>query len=99
PVEETARWSDERTTGAILVVAGLLPDEHDRRPVVTLAEHGLRRTLPEVARLAIGGGLPELVDGGLIPPRLSGCARAARAHDRPSVVAFRLPGGALGLGP
>ena len=41
--------TDERPAGQVLLVAGLLADEHDRRVERAFAEHRLRRVLVEVA--------------------------------------------------
>src|SRR5207249_9791108 len=48
-VEHAAGGSDEGFTGAVLVVAGLLADEHDLRVSRPLAKDGLRSELPEIA--------------------------------------------------
>ena len=57
-VEQPPGGADERPPGAVLLVAGLLADEHRRRPARTLPEHGLRSDLPELAATAPGSGLP-----------------------------------------
>ena len=55
PASASARSSslpgraDERLARAVLVVAGLLADEHDPRVRRPLAEHGLRGRLPQLA--------------------------------------------------
>ena len=60
-VEQPTCRADERLALLVLLVARLLPDEHDlglRRP---LAEHRLRPGLPERTGLAAGRGLAELL--------------------------------------
>jgi hypothetical protein len=48
-IQDPAGRTDERTTGAILLVAWLLADEHERRGHGTLADDDLGRSLPELA--------------------------------------------------
>ena len=62
-VEELPRGADERLPGLVLLVAGLLPDEHGLCALASLAENGLRPALVEVARSAGGGRLAELGQG------------------------------------
>src|SRR5688500_3963334 len=52
PVEQLAGGTHERAALAILIVAGLLADEHDLGLLGAFAEDGLRPGLPEIARLA-----------------------------------------------
>src|SRR4051812_2578271 len=58
-VEQVARWSDEGPAGEVLLVARLLPHEHDGGLVRALAEDGLGTELPELARPAAQRGRPE----------------------------------------
>src|SRR2546421_12952109 len=58
-VEELARRSDERLAGAILLVAGLLTDEHHGRLARALSEHRVGPDLPEVTASAAGGSFPQ----------------------------------------
>ena len=62
-VEELPGGPDERLPGLVLLVAGLLPDEHGLCTLASLAENGLRSALVEVARGAGGGRLAELGQG------------------------------------
>src|SRR2546428_277612 len=50
----------------VLLVAGLLADEHDLGCVRSLAEHGLGGVLVELARRAALDGLGELLQGGAL---------------------------------
>src|SRR6185312_5913916 len=58
-VQEPSRRPDERVALPVLLIAGLLTDEHDARVTRPLAEHGLRRASIEVAAGTPGGLLPE----------------------------------------
>jgi hypothetical protein len=49
-IEQPPGRADERTAGSILVVARLLPDEHDRRVGGAVAPHGLGGVAIERAR-------------------------------------------------
>src|SRR4029077_10671378 len=60
--EELAGGPDEWPPGEILVVPGLLADQHHRRALSPLAEDGLRGALPEVARAALGREASDLVE-------------------------------------
>src|SRR5262249_46246287 len=51
PLQELAGRADERSAGEVLLVSGLLADEHHQRVRSSFAEDGLRRPLPEVTRL------------------------------------------------
>jgi hypothetical protein len=56
-IEHSAGGAHERLAGDVLLIAGLLADEdHLRRPAA-IAEHGLRRVLPQVARPAMRRGV------------------------------------------
>ena len=56
-VEQLAGGTDERAAGKILLIAGLLADEHQRRIERPLAEHGLcRRAVERTARARLGFG-------------------------------------------
>src|SRR5262249_28255200 len=59
PVELLARGPDERPPLLVLLVAGLLADEHDRGVIRPLAEDGLRADPPEVAAMAARRGLAQ----------------------------------------
>ena len=54
-IEHLPRRSDERLSGEIFLVAGLLADQHNSRVRRTFAKHGLRRILPERAGAAMSG--------------------------------------------
>ena len=56
-VEELPCGPHERPTGTVLLVSGLLPDEHDLGRGCPLAEDGLGSELPEAAALAARRGL------------------------------------------
>jgi hypothetical protein len=64
PVEHLAGGSDERPAQEILLIAGLLADEQERRAARALPEDSLRGVLVEVAALAGSRGGPE---GGQAP--------------------------------
>ncbi len=55
PVEHLAGRADEGMAGEVLLVAGLLADQHQRRMVRAFAEHGLRGILPQRAGAAGSG--------------------------------------------
>ena len=57
-VEQLPGRADERMTGQVFLIAGLLADEHQPRARRALAEHRLRAELVEVARLTVLRGLP-----------------------------------------
>ena len=84
-VEQLAGRADERPAGEILLIAGLLADEHERRVARALAEHGLGRGLPERAALARRAPAPSAALPARRPPgsirrhRRLPAARAARA--------------------
>ncbi len=59
-VENAPGRPDERLSGQILLVPGLLANEDDLGGAPALPEDGLRARLPEVARPAAGGRLAEL---------------------------------------
>ena len=63
PVEQLAGGADERPAGEILLVAGLLADEHQLGLGPSLAEDGLRAAAPEVARSATLRRVRELAEG------------------------------------
>ena len=48
-IEDAARGPHEGMPGLVLPVAGLFPDEHEPGVSSALAEHGLRRVLPQIA--------------------------------------------------
>jgi len=54
---EAARGTDERATGAVLLVAGLLAHQHDARVRRTFTEDGLRGAFVELARGTRRGAL------------------------------------------
>jgi hypothetical protein len=54
--------SHERLALEILLVAGLLAHEHEPGVPGARPEDGLRRLLPQVARLASGSGFPKFVE-------------------------------------
>src|SRR5205814_752591 len=56
-VEEVPRRADERLSRAVLLVAGLLADEHRSRPDRALPEDRLRADLPQMAAATSGGRL------------------------------------------
>jgi hypothetical protein len=56
-IEETAGRPDERTAGAVLAIAGLLADQHERCRHRPLPEHDLGR-VPVERAVGAGGGLP-----------------------------------------
>src|SRR5919109_70307 len=62
PVEQLPGRADERFAGLVLLIAGLLADEHRLRFRQSFAEDGLRPGLPEVARLASGGSVAERLE-------------------------------------
>src|SRR4029077_2928121 len=60
--EELPGGPDEWPPREILVVPGLLADQHHRRALSPVAEDGLRGALPEVARAALCREASELVE-------------------------------------
>jgi hypothetical protein len=54
PVEQLAGRTDERLADPVLLIAGLLADEHDPGGLRPLTEHGLGGRLPELAGPAPG---------------------------------------------
>ena len=52
PVEQSTRRADEGLAAAVLLVTGLLTDEHDDGTGISGAEHRLFRILIEVTSLA-----------------------------------------------
>src|SRR5690606_1593972 len=77
PVEQLARRPDERMPAQVLLVARLFAHHEHARVVGTLAEHGLRRRLPQRAALATARGIAERVEA--LVARL----RRATFGDRP----------------
>ena len=67
---------DERLAGEVLLVAGLLADQHHPRALEPLTEDGLGGPAPEVAAAAAGGGLAQRLE------------RAALGQERRGVVRF-----------
>src|SRR5262245_37580433 len=77
-IEQPAGRPDEGTAFPVLVVTGLLADQHDpsaRRP---LTEHGLGRALPEVARTTAGSALPDRFERAVSGADPSRCAGAGQ---------------------
>jgi hypothetical protein len=58
--EQLARGTDERMTGNILGITGLLADEHDFRFLRALAKHRLSAAEVQVAGLAPGRNVAHL---------------------------------------
>src|SRR5437868_5890891 len=58
-IEQRAGGTDERPPGKVLLVAGLLADEHDRGVEWALAEHRLGGMLVEIAAGAVAGVLEQ----------------------------------------
>lgn len=56
-VEQLASGTNKRTTGTVLLIAGLFADKHDPRFCRAFSEDGLRRRLPQIARFAIAGAI------------------------------------------
>jgi hypothetical protein len=54
--QKFSRWSDERLSGLIFLVARLFTDKHDRRVCGSLSEYGLRGFTEKVASPAAPGG-------------------------------------------
>ena len=54
-IEKLAGWTNERFSGQVFFVAGLLADEEDVRAPGAIAEDGLRSCFPQVAGFATGG--------------------------------------------
>ncbi len=66
-VEQLASGTNKRTTGTVLLIAGLFADKHDPGFCRAFSEDGLRRRLPQIARFAIAGGFTKTgnrVNGG-----------------------------------
>jgi len=63
-VEQSARGADERPARQVLLVAGLLADEHDLGFGRPFAEDRLRPGLPEIARLTPRRDLSQLLQRG-----------------------------------
>ena len=80
-VEDASRRADEGLAGEVLLVAGLLADEDDRRALQPLAEDRLRPGFPQVACLAPRGSfakfrqIPRFRDG-------SGCHSLAIPEEK-----------------
>src|SRR5437667_3237642 len=55
-VEISPGGPDERMAGQILLIAGLLADEHHEGVARAFAENGLRRVAVQVAAVAVGSG-------------------------------------------
>src|SRR5581483_212219 len=80
-VEHLAGGADERLAGQVLLVAGLLADEHDLRARRARAEHGLRCLREERAALALLDGFAQLRKRAFLgQERLCGRVRVARGH-------------------
>src|ERR1700730_10302484 len=62
PVEKLSSRSHKKMPGAVFLISRLLADEHDLCLRRTFAKHGLRSCLPQVAGLAVAGGLPKSRD-------------------------------------
>ncbi len=62
PVEQLSGGPDERPAGEVLLVAGLLADEHQPGLWPSFAEDGLRARLPEVTAFAPLGGVANLLE-------------------------------------
>ena len=88
-VEHLAGRADERMAGKVLGVAGLLSDEHHRRPLRPLAEHGLRRVAVKRAGGAFGRGLAQLVEVRLVRDQRAG--GAAGLYSSISAIASNRP--------
>lgn len=58
-VQQPARRADERRSGAVLLIAGLLPDEHQVRTPRPVPEHDLCRTAVQIASPAALRGVGE----------------------------------------
>src|SRR4051812_16936122 len=58
PVELAPGRSHERAALAVLLVAGLLPDEHGPGALQPFAEDGLARVAPQMAAATVTGSLP-----------------------------------------
>jgi hypothetical protein len=61
-VEQAACRPNERPALDVLLIPGLLADKHDLGGRFALAEHGLRRVAPEVARATVRGRLAQGLD-------------------------------------
>src|SRR3990172_8438115 len=62
-VEELAGRTDERARLLILVEAGAFSDKHDLRVFETLARHGVRSPLAQVAGRATGDAGVQVLEG------------------------------------
>jgi hypothetical protein len=78
-VEDDARRADKGVTLAVLLIARLLADEHERRMRRPLAKHGLGCPRPEVAVPAVEGGRPHRRQAGSRHARHGGTTRARPA--------------------
>ena len=54
-IEKLAGWTNERFSGQVFFVTGLLPDEEDVRAPGAIAEDGLRSCFPQIAGFATRG--------------------------------------------
>jgi hypothetical protein len=53
-IEQAPCRADERMAAKVLLIAGLLTDQHDASVARTLAVHSLGGTLPEIAPTTVG---------------------------------------------
>jgi hypothetical protein len=81
-IEQFACGADERFTGEIFLVAGLLADEHELTVRGTFAENGLRAELPEIAVFAGFGGFAQFVEGGFGGDEVQLLGQNALGHAR-----------------
>ncbi len=79
PLQETPRRPDKGLALQVLLVPGLLADEHHPGVLSALPEHGLGRLCPQVATFAGSGRILQLLHA----PRLVGrlCCHAYRTHE------------------
>lgn len=63
PVQQHPSGTDEGLAGEILLIAGLLPDEHHPSLPGSRSEHRLRSRLVEIAGGAAGRGQPQIGQG------------------------------------
>src|SRR6185437_16124545 len=75
--QQASGGTHERNAFEILVVAGLLADEHQRRARWPLAGHPLRRVLPEVASAAV---VEVLLRRRVVGDRVVACLAGASDH-------------------
>src|SRR4029077_18856035 len=61
-VEQMSCGADERVAGAVLLIAGLLSDDHQRCRAWSFAEHRLRGRLPEMTASTLRRGLSQRSD-------------------------------------